>query len=162
METYDNKTITKKEIHRILRTRNRTAIFKLFHRIYGGKVKKSDVYLFILDFAPSVGVVKDAFRIAYDKDAKPYYNPMSYIRYREKNLKNIAMSAFRDELKRGLDNYTKKPMICGDTLYFASPIYGAKDYNKWQMMPVQGNEHFCEILCRLADKYYQTQKIKED
>lgn len=64
-----------------------------------------------------------------------------------------------EELKRnirdGLTNYTKVPLLGYTHLYFVSPYYGHRDYNKWCALPIKGNEKFCETLIKLAKKYFE-------
>lgn len=163
MRTYNGRTIAKKQIQNILRTENRTEIFRLFHQIYGGKVERKALYLFIQEFAPTLRVREAAYRLAYEKNVLVLPNESAnYLSWRRANIRHIAMSAFRDEVKRGTDRYTKRPMIWHTHLYFCSPIYGHRDYNRWQVMLTKGNERFCELLCQLADKYLPTNQNKEE
>lgn len=64
-----------------------------------------------------------------------------------------------EELKRnireGLTNYTKVPVLGYTHLYFVSPYYGHRDYNKWCALPIKGNEKFCETLIKVAKKYFE-------
>lgn len=59
----------------------------------------------------------------------------------------------RGQLSREIDNYTKRPVLGINHLYFCSPVYGHKDYNKYVMLPIKGNEKFCNLMVALADKY---------
>ncbi len=51
-------------------------------------------------------------------------------------------------------NYAKRPMLGYTHLYFCSPIYGHSDYNKWPALPIEGNERFCELVIKYADKFF--------
>lgn len=157
MRTSTSK-ITKKQIQAILRTEDKTQIFRLYKEIYG-QVGKCSVYDFIRDFAPTNKVRSAAFRIAIGIPEADYPGEIrNAVDFKEQNAKHLAMEAFREELKRGLDNYTKRPMMGHAHLYFCSPVYGHADYNKWCAMPIKGNERFCEVLCKLADKYFPVSK----
>ena len=70
-----------------------------------------------------------------------------------------VMQIFRNEIARGLDNYSKFPIMGDDKLYFASPIYKLNDYNKFAIIPIAGNERFCETLCRYVAKYLKTYNL---
>lgn len=162
MKTYNGKNITKKHIASVLRTENPTEIFRLYHIIFGGKVEKSMVHKFIKEYAPTVRVYKSAYNIAYGCAHR--YKPATSeevrreLAFREANIKHYVLNFFRSDLSRGLDGYTKRPMTGRTHLYFCSPVYGHSDYNKWRAMPIKGNERFCELLCRLADKYFPVSK----
>lgn len=71
------------------------------------------------------------------------------------NCRHIAMSMFRQEISTEITSYTKRPIIWENSLFFASPVYRQEDYNKRYIMPVKGNERFCELLCRVGDKYFK-------
>lgn len=158
MKTYNGKNITKKHIEAVLRTMDSTQIFRIVHVIYGGKVEQSQVYHFIKDFAPTNKVADASYHIAYfgKKKAQDRIIAESHtgFLFDEANEKHIVMEHFREELRRGFDNYTKRPIMGHTHLYWASPFYGHHDYNKSRVLPIEGNERFCELICRLADKYF--------
>lgn len=158
MKTYNGKTISKKNIEAVLRTMDSTQIFRLCHIIYGGKVDKSQVYHFVQEFAPSNRVADAAYAIAYiGKMADMALVDVEAINgfaFAHDNARHIVMQQFREELRRGFDNYTKRPVMGHTYLYWASPLYGHDDYNKSRALPIAGNERFCEVICRLADKYF--------
>ena len=121
------KRITKKEIQAVLRSLDATAIYRLYHKLYG-TVSKSGVYDFIKQNAPSKRVIK--FAIA-------------------------ALGAASHNVKRRvIDSEVIRPMMGRTYLYFCSPIYGHDDYNKVREIPIAGNERFCELLIKYADKYF--------
>lgn len=51
-------------------------------------------------------------------------------------------------------NYAKRPMLGHTHLYFCSPVYGHSDYNKWRALPIEGNERFCELAIKYADRFF--------
>lgn len=166
MKTYNGKNITKRQIQSILRTEDATQIFRLYHRIFGGKVDKWDVYMFICNYAPSNRLKKHAYDIAMLSGIKllpsgeRYPREFRYHReFCETNGKHIALTALRNEIKKGLSSYTKRPMMGYTHLYFCSPVYGHGDYNKWRSIKIEGNERFCELICKLADKYFPRRDI---
>ena len=157
MKTYNGKNISKKNIQYVLRTMDATRIFSLVHIIYGGKVERKQVYDFIREFAPTNKVYEAAYNIAYTGNrhqTEPIAMVRASIRFQHENQKHIAIECLRENIARGLDNYTKRPIMGHTHLYFASPVYQHRDYNKWQSMEIKGNERFCEVICKLADKYF--------
>lgn len=140
---------------------NRTQIYRLYYQIYG-KVEHSGVYLFMDKFAPNKRVRCAAFDLSFHFDKYKYSEDK--IRkgweFIESNKYHIAMDAFRKYIKFPYSPYTKRPIIGSTHLYFASPIYRLRDYNKWEIMPIAGNERFCETICKLADKYFPTNNNK--
>lgn len=160
MITYNGKKVTKKHIEAVLRTMDSTRIFRLYHHIYGGKVEKWKVFDFIVAFAPTKSVAKKAVELsAINKPLPSYYldQMRKSIEFNTVNARHVALQQFREELRRGFDSYTKRPIMGHTYLYWASPVFGHNDYNKSRalpILPIKGNERFCEHICRLADKYF--------
>ena len=162
--TTAKKRITVKKIQSILRGMNPTEIFRLYSQIYGGKVERMAVLEFIKKYAPSQKVSKNAYYIAYAKNAnKPIQadQDLKSIAWKVANAKHLAIEALKENIDiwRNCPAYVRRPYakrpIMGNThLWFCSPIYGFSDYNKWRAMPIEGNERFCETICKLADKYF--------
>lgn len=156
MKTYNGKTITRKSIEDVIRTEDSTQIFRLYHRIYGGKVEKVKVCNFIKEFAPLKSLARNAVFLSNLAQAdSPFLRDQSRksFAWRQDNMKQVIMRCFREELRRGIDSYTKRPVMGHTYLYWCSPLYGHADYNKSRALPIAGNERFCELICRLADKY---------
>ena len=162
MKTYNGKRITKKHIVKVLRSMNTTEIFRLYHQLYGGKVTEKDVYTFIDEFITSDRTYRkihtEVFNTLHHCKSIDALQRLDQSRkscdFSEKNAKHFAAQALREEISRGLDGYTKRPIMGFTHLYFASPFYGHRDYNKWRSVEIKGNERFCEIMCKLADKYF--------
>ena len=58
-----------------------------------------------------------------------------------------------DLYKRGFVNYVKVPMYGRTQLYFCSPIYGHKDYNKFSCgLKIEGNENFINKLIEISKR----------
>lgn len=158
MKTFNGKTITKKQIVSVIRTQDATQIYRLYHHIYGIKPVDVEVCKFIQQFAPTDKIYNAAYDIACHC-ARKYHSNLSlgefnkYREWKKANIRQIVMQRLRYEITRGVDGYTKRPIMGDTNLYFASPVYGHNDYNKFIAMPISGNERFCELICRLADKY---------
>lgn len=158
MKTFNGKSITKKQIVSVIRTQDPTQIYRLYHHVYGIKPVGVEVCKFIQQFAPTDKLYKAAYKIACQSGRKfrPVVTQDEFNKYRswkKANCRQITMQRLRDEIARGVDGYTKRPIMGCTNLYFASLIYGHDDYNKFIAMPISGNERFCELICRLADKY---------
>ncbi len=161
MKTFNGNTISKKNIKSVLRTMDATKIFRLVHIIYGGKVERKQVFDFIKEYAPSDKVAREAYKIAYmgnKYQAEPMAMVRASIRFQKDNEKHYAIQCLKENIARGLDSYTKRPIMGHTHLYFASPVYQHSDYNKWRSLEIKGNERFCEVICRLADKYFPIAK----
>ncbi len=161
MKTFNGNTISKKNIQSVLRTMDATKIFRLVHIIYGGKVERKQVFDFIKEFAPSDKVAREAYKIAYS-GKNDVTKGVGYfakaIAFQQANHKHIAIQCLRENIARGLDSYTKRPIMGHTHLYFASPVYQHSDYTKWRSLEIKGIERFCEVICRLADKYFPIAK----
>lgn len=164
----NQKKFTKKYIQSVLRTEDPTQIYRLVHQVKGVKVVTQHiVFDFIYEFAPTQKIAHSAYELTYGQN-KHYTErqlrgaaSINYLNYYEANIKHCVLEAFREEIKRGLDKYTKRPMIVGKHLWFCSPYYGYKDYNKHKMMPIKGNESFCDLLVKVADKYFPMDLVTE-
>lgn len=161
METSNGETISKKRIQQVLRTLDRTQIFRLYHQIYGN-IDRSGIYDFINKFAPNNRVYNAAFNLAFRKEEQDYSMDVDgkSWQYNHENKCHIAMQWFRYYIKNLKSPYTKRPIIHGSYLFFVSPIYGMDDYNRWKCMSIAGNERFCETICKIADKYFHTNNNK--
>lgn len=157
--TTAKKRITVKKIQSILRGMNPTEIFRLYSQIYGGKVERMAVLEFIKKYAPSQKVSKNAYYIAYAKNANkpiPADQAKKSFAWKKANEKHLAIEALKEHIEIWKTNaaYAKRPLMDNNYLWFCSPVYGIFDYNKWRAMPIEGNERFCETICKLADKYF--------
>lgn len=157
--TTAKKRITVKKIQSILRGMNPTEIFRLYSQIYGGKVERMAVLEFIKKYAPSQKVSKNAYYIAFAKNTnKPVSTEQTLksLAWQAANAKHIATEALKENIEIWRTNpaYAKRPMMGNTHLWFCSPVYGFSDYNRWRAMPIEGNERFCETICKLADKYF--------
>ena len=76
--------------------------------------------------------------------------------FMQANIYQHTVEQFKYNLKiYNLGDPTAKRPIMGKTrLYFVSPGCGLSDINKWDFMPIKGNERFCDAICKLADKYF--------
>lgn len=164
IKTFDGKIMPIKEIHEVLKTQDSTKIYRLYKSIYGKPVTSVNIYFFIEWYAPNKKIRNAAMEIAVWNKPSAIYNRYELSKRMERNREEFCkenpiqyvMQIFRHEIARGLDNYSKFPIIGDGKLYFASPIYKLKDYNKFEVIPIKGNEQFCETLCRYVEKYLKT------
>lgn len=157
MKTYNGKNISKKYIQDILRTEDPTQIFRLCHKVCGD-TKRSTVYDFFREYAPTVKLYKKAYDIVYgckrQERAMTDEERTKAVEFFYANNKHIVVNRLREEIARGLDNYTKVPMMSGRYLHFVSPVYRLADYNAWRAIAVKGNERFCEVVCEVVKKHF--------
>lgn len=155
MKTIDGKNVTKKHIQEVLRSKNRTEIFKLHKQIFGN-VDRDKIYIFIVNYAPNNSVLSSSYNIAYRKDedhALIERESKNYVEYYKANPYQYAMLGYRFYLEWRGTGYFKTPKIIDGYLCFVHPQYVERDYNKTRVMHVKGHERFCETLVKLADKH---------
>lgn len=120
--------MNKKEIQSVLRTLNRTAIFKAAKKHGVDVSSKVEVYGFIRDFAPTVKVARKAWDIAFLNDKA------DYSRYTPNTIGSEFAYAKRQKAE-GYSPYSKMLIVGHNNIYWASPSYGHADYNKSIALP---------------------------
>jgi len=172
------RKVTKKEILKTLRSYDVTAICRLYKRIHGevpteirgnGNYQFTclngfKVYQWAENFATSRKMGKMLYNLLdraahhwkysiYDMEAvyskHGYYAPTLKQHIVQELLRNCADPK---------SNYAKRPVYGHTHLYFCSPIFGHADYNKWRAIPIKGNERFCELVVRYADKFFKDEE----
>lgn len=119
---------TKKEIQRVLRTLDVTAIHRIAHLIGVPVMSKTAMFHFIRNNAPSKKLVKMAYRLSHGrseynvlkKQSKPLNQPI---------YSAIWFAKFQVSEKFQI-KYTKVLVQDGEDYYWCSPIYGLDDYNR--------------------------------
>ena len=83
-----------------------------------------------------------------------------YIRapYQAKSLLRRCYESVCDCARPENGNYQKIVMYGSTWIYLCSPIYGHKDYNKYRLMPIDGNKRECEFLMRVSERVSKCQK----
>jgi|GEM_PF-4183909 len=144
MNTYK---VTKKQIQEILKSENRTEIFKLVKKVVGN-CNQSTVFKFIQSNAKTQKMHNSAYHIAY-------CGRLKYAEFEvEKCITFVGkMRHYADEYRINPNSSYAKTLIKGNThAYWASPIYGHSDYNKSRAFKLLGNERLFEILCKYMSK----------
>lgn len=123
---------TKKAVQEILRSGNRTQIFKVA-KLKGLDVKnRSIVCDFIRHFAPNEKIRKKASKLAYYQNCQ--YSDCN----KGKNNLSPSLKAFdyaKIQKKEGKSSYSKILIEGNMNIYWASPDYLHRDYNKHKAMP---------------------------
>lgn len=144
---------TREEIRRIMSKGSATDLAKCFVLCTGLKYDWLEAERFFGRFARSNKQYKRVKNLLYGAHTKHGRCIYEYDQYFGRRWQCV------EELKRnirdGLNNYTKVPVLGYTHLYFVSPYYGHRDYNKWCALPIKGNERFCETLIKLAKKYFE-------
>jgi hypothetical protein len=117
--------VNQRTISKVLRTLDRTSIFKLAKDCGVDVTNKSAVKSFIDQNAPTQKVEAASYRIAYQKENKEYC-------YKPNPLKvNEAIKHAHYHRRNTIGtNYFKILIIGKNNIYWASPVYGHSDYNK--------------------------------
>lgn len=141
---------TKKDIQAVLRTLDRTAIFRMYKNIYG-EISRNGIYDFIHEYAPNNRIYKKAYELAYgglgsrNHSTHGTFEPLPLQRVVEVLVSNC---------KNADSPYSKMPMMGHTHLYFCHRAWGHSDYNKWCALPINGNERFCEAVIKYAQRYF--------
>ncbi len=150
MKTNTNTANTKKNIQSVLRTLNRTAIFRLYKTIYGS-IDRNGIYDFIRTYAPTNSICKQAYALAYGVQKSIQDNTHGH-------FAPLTIQRWVDYLKENCENagsaYAKMPVLGRTHLYFCSPAYGFGDYNKVCALPIEGNEKLCKLAISYAQRYF--------
>ena len=120
------KTITKKQIKTELRTLNPTKIFRIAKLAGVDVSNRANMYKFIIDNAPTNKVFQSAFSLSYGAN---YAKKCVF----EKNTTSKISKVIRYAMQQKRAGYSpySKILVVGDTnIYWCSPIYLHRDYNK--------------------------------
>lgn len=168
--------VSKKKIVSTLRTYDVTKICALYKNIFGYVPTEKlqpyglestytyldylEVYKWASDFATSNkmdSLLYDLLRNAshykhrsFGGDKYCYAKHGIYEPLEKHHIVNYMLEQCKDVKS----NYAKRPMMGHTHLYFCSPVYGHRDYNKWQSLPIKGNERFCELVIKYADRFF--------
>ena len=149
----DMNVPTREEIREIISHGTATDLCKCFVKCTGLKYNRFDAQEFFATFTRSKKQYKRMKDLLYTAEGKHLQCIDEYDQYYGRRWQCV------EELKRnirgGLNNYTKVPVLGYTHLYFVSPYYGHSDYNKWCALPIKGNEKFCATLIKLAKKYFE-------
>lgn len=149
----DTNIPTREEIREIISHGTATDLCKCFVKCTGLKYYRFDAEEFFSTFTRSKKQyrrMKDTLHIAEYKHSRYTYEDEQYFGKRWQCVEELKRN-----IKDGLNNYTKVPVLGYTNLYFVSPYYGHRDYNKWCALPIKGNEKFCETLIKVAKKHFE-------
>lgn len=69
--------------------------------------------------------------------------------------KHKILEYLKEMISREHDSYTKVAMLGHTQLYFCSPAYGHKDYNKWSTgLKIEGNEKFINKVIAISNRAF--------
>lgn len=152
MVTINGKRYTKKMGEQILRTQDRTAIFKLYRQLTG-KIDRGEIFEFIKNYAPSKKVARAAFSIAYNsphhsvddcyKGKHGYFEPLP----RQKAVD------YTKEMVKEPSAYAKYPIMGQTHLYFASVSSDTATTISGGLYLSKGNEAFCKALINYVKRF---------
>ena len=149
----DMNVPTREEIRAIMSNGSATDLAKCFVSCTGLKYSCVEAELFFGQFARSHKQYKRMEKLLYEAHTKHGRCIYEYEQYYGKRWQ--CVEELKRNIKAGINNYTKVPVLGYTHLYFVSPYYGHSDYNKWCALPIKGNEKFCETLIKLAKKYFE-------
>lgn len=176
MKPFNGQTVSKKQIVSTLRTYDVTKICALYKKLFGTIPTEKrqtydskstftcldgfELYQWAKDFATSSKMDRHLYHLldrashhwsrSFYDDKYCYAKHGTYDPLRKQAIVNEVLK----ECKDVESNYAKRPMLGYTHLYFCSPVYGHSDYNKACMIPIKGNERFCELVIKYADKFF--------
>lgn len=128
------KRITKKEIKATLRTLDTTKIFRIAKLAGVDVSNRLDLCQWIKLNAPSKKVREDAYHLSFNAglSRKAFIANLEGKNPINKNSWHVldAIDYAKYQKNRGFDNYSKVLIIGNTFIYWASPFFGHKDYNK--------------------------------
>lgn len=154
----------KKLINEALSQNNQAEVWHQVALFLGKKPQKREVCNIIEENATGKNS-KKAYTIAYNCERKEKIREIidkAFISrggYKSKEMqakqKESAFEMVHRLYKEDLSSYTKVPMISYDGyLYFCSPFYKFKDYNKVCICEVSQNKNFSDKIIDLCDKIW--------
>lgn len=149
----DTNIPTREEIRAIMSNGTATDMCKCFVKCTGLKYYRYDAEEFFATFTRSKKQYTRMKTILYSAENKHSRCIYEYDQYFGRRWQ--CVEELKRNIREGLNDYTKVPVLGYTHLYFASPRYGHSDYNKWCALPIKGNERFCETLIKVAKKYFE-------
>lgn len=152
------KKFTKKDFRAALKANDQTEVWHLAAIKMGRTPTRHEVYTMVKEIAKTMRDEKIAFAIAYNsirKDAQRRAIDEAWMRrgaYLQNDGRADALEMLRRLLTENCGNYTKVPMLGHTRLYFCHPCFGHADYNKVRTCAIEGNEAFCEKICKIAKR----------
>lgn len=153
------KKFTKKDFRAALKANDQTEVWHLTAIKMGRTPTRHDVYTMVKEIANTMRDAARGFSIAYNssrKEAQRRAIDEAWMRrgaYRQNDGRADALKMLRRLLTENCGNYTKVPILGHTRLYFCHPGYGHADYNKVRTCAIEGNEAFCERICKIAKRH---------
>lgn len=173
--------ISKKRITGVLRTYDLQKICKLYLEIHGElpmevcapaghaihHLQGLTIYNWAVKYSTSALMTRKLFSLlAYPsryftlstEEILSKYSEHGY--YAPTKMMDIVNYA-KAQVNRPKTSYTKTVFYGKTHLYFASPIYGHNDYNKWAAIAIEGNERFCDLIYSYVTKHIPHENIHD-
>lgn len=130
-----------------------TDLCKCFVKCTGLKYNRYEAQEFFYTFKRSMKQYRRMRNVLYNAEGKHSRCIYEYDQYYGRRWQ--CVEELKRNIREGMTNYTKVPVLGYTHLYFVSPYYGHSDYNKWCALPIKGNEKFCATLIKVAKKYFE-------
>lgn len=165
---------TKKEFRAALKSNDKTKVWKLAAIKLGKTPKRAELKKLILEISTTRRDDDKAFDFAYNtitsrkirfhECEQEFISRNDFDNFKKmclRNGKTLALKMLRSLLTENPSNYTKVPMIGKTHLYFCSPSFGHKDYNKVMTCIIEGNEDFVNKIVNIGEKFMAKHFSKE-
>lgn len=158
---------TKKEMRKAIKENNQTKVWKLCALKLGRTPTKSEVCKLVDEIADTELGRKKAFDLAFNSFRKRVFSIAmdwafirrgGYAQFGDSHYRLKAISMLKRLNDEPLSSYTKIPIFGANTLYFCSPSYGMKDYNKVRCCDIERNRKFCEKVLEIGNAIYNRKK----
>lgn len=144
---------TKTAFRAALKANDKTKVWQLVAISLKRTPTKTEVCNYVEKFSSTLRDFRKAYNMAYGRREKNTSTKMIYPKYTVSLERGAALAMLRRLLTEKPSNYTKVPVMGHTHLYFCSPSYGHADYNKVCTCNIEGNEAFCEKVCKIARRH---------
>ena len=158
---------TKKEMRKAIKENNQTKVWKLCAIQLGRTPTKSEVFKLVDRIANTERDRKKAFDLAFYSFRKrviclamdrAFICRGGYAQFGDSHYRLKAISMLKRLNDEPLSSYSKIPIFGANTLYFCSPSFGMKDYNKVRCCDIERNRKFCEKVLEIGNAIYNRKK----
>lgn len=159
---------TKKAFRAALKANDQTKVWYLTAIKFGRTPTRKEVHDLIEEVADTISDIRKAYDFSYNSERKRILEiKMRKAEYDNQRISHHIPKYWRGNVDYRMDaleilrrlltekpsNYTKVPMMGNNHLYFCSPAYGHKDYNKVMTCRIEGNEVFCNKVIEIGERF---------
>lgn len=154
-------------MRKAIKENNQTKVWKLCALQLGRTPTKSEVCKLVDRIANTERDRKKAFDLAFSSFrkfaihfamVKAYISRGGNAQFDDSYYRLKAIRMLKILNNEPLSSYSKIPVFGANSLYFCSPSYGMKDYNKVRCCDIKRNKEFCEKVLEIGNAIYNRKK----